>query len=190
METKVLKKTNEAAIPEWLNSGAEVYFYKDEIVLNIEGKKVAFNHCPAEYKEVFESEFAADKEAQRFLKHEFGLTNYEQAFQQWLFCKFGGIDNTSDLNNKGKLTPDKFNNVCTDADCPHRGRFCGVRSKLNTYDVQTVRVLSEGKTIEKAATTLFLSIPGAKSRINAIKEKTGMLNMAQLMMFAAKVGAV
>lgn len=185
MEANV-HKTSEKAIPEWLNSGAEVYFSHGEIYLNIEGNKVHFSQAPGKYQRRLGNQFLNDKPAQRYLKKEFGITSFEKGFEQWLFCKYGGIDNNSDISANGKLTPDAYNNVCTDTNCPHRGRFCGVKSQLNSYDVETINVFAKGKTIEQASKKLFLSIPGTKSRLNTIKDKTGTVNMAQLMVFATK----
>jgi DNA-binding CsgD family transcriptional regulator len=189
METN-LHKTNESAIPGWFNSGAEVYFSKGEIYLNIEGSKVPFNQSPGKYQRILANAFMADKPAQRYLKKEFGITGFEQGFEQWMFCKFGGIDNTSDITANGKLVPDTFNNVCSETDCPHRGRFCGVKSHLSSHEVKTLRIFAQGKTIEQAADKLFISIPGTKSRLNAIKEKTGANNMAQLISITAHMGAI
>lgn len=189
MSAKV-QKNYEGAIPQWLtDGGVEVFSHNGKTYLMIDNARVAFDDAPAEYREFFEEMFLADKQGRHYLKAVLGITSQAEGFDRWMFCKFGGIDKASDLID-GRLVPDVYNNVCTDRNCPLRGKFCGSSSNLTSIDVQTVKVLSEGKTIENVALKLFLSIPGAKSRINALKEKTGAANMAQLMTITARLGAI
>ena len=131
----------------------------------------------------------ADKAAQRYIKKAFGLTGFIKSFEKWMFCKFGGLDNVSDIDDDGDLIPDIFNNVCAE-DCPHRGRFCGKGSHLSARDVETLCEMGNGSTIEQAADKLFISVPGMKSRVNTLKEKTNSANMAELILKTAHMGAI
>jgi len=187
METKVQKNTNET-IPQWLFQGVEAFTHNGQKYLIIDGKNMLFHQAPGMYQQFFADCFIADKKAQRDLKLFWGITSFEEGFEKWFSCKFGGIDHIADTNNMLDLTPDIYNNTCAETNCPHRGRFCGKTSRLNSWDIQTIQVFGSGHTIQEAAKILCLSIAGVKSRINAIRDKTGARNMAQLISITAHKG--
>lgn len=179
MTTKVQKKYD-GAIPQWLiDGGVEVFSHDGKTFLMIDNARVLFDNAPAEYRKFFEDVFQNDKQGRYYIRTVFGITQTDEAFNRWLFCKFGGIDKASDLLGE-ELIPDAYNNVCTSTNCPLRGKLCGTSSHLSSSDINTLKVLEEGKTIKEAALRLYLSVPGLKSRITTLREKTGARNMAQL----------
>ena len=179
MNTNLREKEVPNNIPAGIFHGTEVFYSGGEAFALHEGTVIIYENLPSMIKRVFFNAYAKDKEAQRFFKTELNITGAESQFKQWLFCKFGALDMTPDYLN-GKLTPDSFNSTCKRKKCPGRGRFCGQASSLKDHDVTTLQEIIAGKSVKQIADTLHLSIPGARSRVNKLKDKLKAGNMAAL----------
>ena len=116
-----------------------------------------------------------------------GLKKANEIWDTWYRCVVGGLDRVADLND-GKFTPDAYNNLCQETDCPHRGRLCGRAIGLKSDDVKTIRQLMAGKSMEQAAESLFVSLPAVKSRVAKLHEKLGVTNTAAMVTRAAEIG--
>ena len=186
MNTNLREKVVPNNIPAGLFDGTEVFYCKGEHFALHEGTVTKFENLPGMIKRVFFEAYARDKKAQVFFKTELNMEGAESQFKQWLFCKFGSLDQIPDYLD-GKLYPDSFNTTCTRANCPGRGSFCGEASSLKAYDVSTLKEIITGKPVKQIADALHLSVPGTRSRINKLKEKLRASNMAALGANAAMI---
>lgn len=180
-------KTNVQQLPAGIITGIEAFVYNNLKYLNIEGVKVRFHNAPGSIQQVFAKAFMSDNKFKNWIKT-IGITTFNEGFEKWFFCKFGAYDNSPDLINE-TLCPDKYNSACTNTKCEMRGIMCGKMGfALKNYEVETIKELQKGNTCEEAAKTLYISIPGMKSRIQHLKEKTGARNTAHLIALATSLG--
>lgn len=189
--TKLALKTGNKNIPAWLLEGIEAFCIKTEkgeiekwVV--VDRQAMPFEKSPIKIQNAFGRLFDADKRGQMFLK-KMGLTTFREGFNQWYFCLFGGLDSVPDIIN-GELVPDAYNSSCTDIECEFRGRFCSRGTGLRNYEVATLNQLKQGKTMKEAADVLCISLPGMKSRVEKLKEKLEVPNMAALVSRATELG--
>ena len=170
MGTNVIIYAGTNKLPAGLFKGTEVFVEDYEIYAMYQGQCMAFENLPSMEKRAFLNEYLLDKEGQKFIKEKLGITGFESAFKQWLFCKFGDMDGDPDYFD-GKITPDKYNSVCTRKDCPGRGVFCGQASGLKSRDVETLHEFVTGYPVKQIADHLSLSTAAVKSRVEKLKEK-------------------
>ena len=102
-----------------------------------------------------------------------------RSYYGWYHCRIGALDESPDFID-GRLNADAYNHMCTDYDCPLRGKLCSLSTGLKNYEAETIAVLEEGLTIEQAADKLCVSVAGLKSRIEKLREKLNAKNMAEL----------
>lgn len=189
--TKLALKSGNKNIPAWLLKGIEAFCIKHEDGtiekhLIIDGKSMLFEESPGEVQRRFGQLFIDDKQGQKYLK-QMGITTFREGFDQWFFCVLGGLDSNPDIVN-GELSPDAFNNSCSDMECQFRGKFCGRKSNLRSYEVETLAALKRGLSISESAEALCISEPGMKSRVIILKEKLNAHNMAMLTARATELG--
>lgn len=152
-----------------------------------EGKVIEFNQLPLNIKLKFYEEYRSDKLSQHVIKFEFNITNDNEAFKQFRYCRYGSYDNNPDFI-EGKLQKAEFNNVCRKLNCPGRGIVCKNPKGLKNYEVDTLRLLSIGKTIKEISKILFISVSGLKSRLKTIYFKLNANNKAQAISIASELG--
>lgn len=186
METKVNQKNDSKKLPAGILEGTEAFWYNDEKWVIHEGQVMRFIEAPVKIQNMIALAFLKDEKSRAYLE-KIGYTAFSKAMDRWYKCVIGALDEMPDFIN-GKFTPDVFNHTCTDYDCPHRGKFCSLKPGLKNYEIQTIKALQKGETIEETAGKLFISVSGLKSRIENIKEKLGATNMASLISKAAAFG--
>ncbi|MCI7295450.1 response regulator transcription factor [Butyricimonas virosa] len=187
MRTKVDNFGECSNIPAGIFIGTEV-FASGEVIYAIHGgQRMQFEELPSKEKRRFLDEYLMDKEGQRFIRDSFGIVGFESGFKKWLFCKFGSLDGDPDMVD-GKVTPDVYNSACGRTDCPGRGKFCGVGAGLKGYEVDTLREVMAGRTMNEVADRLCVSVATVKSRMEKLKERHAVTNVVALAVMAAELG--
>lgn len=186
MEAK-LTKTDKSPIPAGMfGEGIEAFWYEGEKWVIANGTISRYNEAPTHAKATIQRAFMNDRQSLAYMA-KMGLRNANEIFDTWYCCVVGGIDHVADFTEK-TFTPDVYNNLCSDAQCPHRGRLCGRASALRNYEVETIRSLMAGKSMEQASESLFVSLPAVKSRVAKLHEKLGVNNTAAMVTRAAEIG--
>lgn len=182
--TKVIN-SEQKTIPAGIFTGIEAFWHEGEkwVIANATVKR--FDDCESAIQRPIYKAYAADNKSLSYLA-KIGLTTDSEIFDRWYRCVVGGLDHVPDFDLK--FTPDSYNNMCGDYLCPHRGRLCGRASGLKNYEVETLAALKQGESLERTAMAICVSLPGMKSRVEKIKEKWDVPNMAALMATATQLG--
>ena len=167
--------------------GIEPFYINGEKWVDAFGRKVRFYEADEAIQSEIRRCYENDERSHNYMKRVLGITNEEEQFETWYKCVVGGLDQEPDIIN-GVFNPDKFNNLCFESICSHRGKFCGTRSGLKDYEVETLTLLKQGHTIEQGAQKIHVSVPGFKSRIDNLKIRLDAANMAALISIASDLG--
>lgn len=173
-------------IPAGIFSGIEAFYHEGQKWVIANGSTNRFHDCDSSVQQPIWKAFLNDKQSLAYLSR-IGVKKASEAFDRWYQCVIGGLDHVPDFHND-KLTPDAYNNLCADMQCPHRGRLCSRATGLKNYEVETLVALKHGKSIEDTASDLCISFPGMRSRVEKIKEKLNVSNMAALMAVTVEIG--
>ena len=187
MKTKLANCEESSKIPAGIFLGTELFSCDGKMYAISYGVRMSFEDLPGSDKRSFIEMYIEDKEGQDFIRKHFGITGFEAGFKKWLFCKFGALDGEPDSIN-GRVTPDTFNSACVKTNCPGRGKFCGFLSGVKGYELETIHALKAGKTASQIADSLSLSVPAVKSRIERLKEKFQVVNVAALIATVTELG--
>lgn len=184
METKLTNKSN-SPIPAGIFYGIEAFWHNDEKWVIAHGTTYRYNEAPTAVKSTIQREFMADKQSLAYMA-KMGLRKANEIFDTWYRCVVGGLDSVPDFDKR--FTPDAYNNMCADMQCPHRGRLCGRATALKNYEVETLAELAHGNSMEATSDHLFLTRTGIRNRVDKTKEKLHVTNMASLMARTAQLG--
>lgn len=184
--TKVINSEQENQIPAGLITGIEAFWYKNEKMVIANGTVSRYENAHPEVQKLVYEAFARDTESLNYLS-KIGINSFPDTFDRWFKCVVGGLDHVPDILSD-KFTPDTYNNLCNDTSCNHRGKLCSRSVGLKNYEIETLVALKQGVSIETAALTLYVSIPTIKSRLEKIKQKLQVPNMAALMVRTTQLG--
>ncbi|HET6558104.1 MAG TPA: hypothetical protein VFG54_12370 [Prolixibacteraceae bacterium] len=184
--TKLQQKQTQNIPAGIFSPGIEAFWHDDDKWVIAHGSVRRFHECDSSIQQPIWKAFMADKESLAYIA-KMGIRKASEVFDTWYRCVIGGLDHVPDFDND-KLTPDVYNNMCGDFACPHRGRLCSRAAGLKNYEVQTLFALKSGDSLERTASFLCVSLPGMKSRVEKIKEKLEVPNMAALMARTAELG--
>lgn len=181
-------KSNKLPIPAGLiGEGIEAFWFEGEKWVNCQGACYRYNDAPTHAKAAIQHEFQNDRRSLTYMAKHMGLKYAGEMFDTWYRCIVGGIDDIPDFG-VGKFTPDTFNNLCTKAECEHRGKFCGRESGIGIRELETIRHLKQGKNFEQAAADSYITIYGLKSRVEKLREMFGAANTTELISITSKFG--
>lgn len=188
METKLVKKNQLALIPFGIVEGVEPFWFNNEkwVLLNNQFP-VKYHETSGENQRLIADACKDDKPSLAYINKKMKVTAKSGEFNIWYKCVVGGLDYVPDLL-KGKFTPDAYNNMCSDYNCLHRGKLCGVASGLRSHHVQAIIALKKGKSVAATASDLCISTAGLKSRIEVIKIKLDAPNLPSMMAKAVEIG--
>lgn len=184
MKTKVANEMK-ATIPAGIISGIEGFWHDGEKWIIANGQVQRFHDAPTGVQQMVWRHFFADTYSQHIIKN-LGITKLTETFDRWYRCVVGGLDHIPDFGSM--LMPDNYNNMCTDTSCTLRGKLCSRGVGLKNYEVETLRELESGESLEHAASDLCISLPAIKSRVEKIKEKLHAPNMAAMVATSARLG--
>lgn len=187
MKTKLVKNNKLAIVPAGIMEGIEPFYYDNEKWVLFDGKASRFHDCSGAVQRLIAEAFLNDIRSKNYLKKEMGITAFSEGFEWWYKCVVGGLDHVPDFKD-GKFTPDRYNNMCSDTECPHRGKFCSIASGLKNFEVRSIKAFKRGKSIEEAARDEFVSTAAMKSRIVVMKHKLNAQNMASMVAKATEMG--
>ena len=173
-------------VPAGIFKGTEAFWYEGQKWVIHQGVTMLFNEAPTKIQNMIAEAFLADTRSRDILRAE-GITKFSEAFDRWYRCVIGALDEAPDFRD-GNLNADAYNHMCTDYQCPLRGKLCSLATGLKNYEVETIIALKLGHSIEETARMLCISLPGLKSRIEKLKEKLNATNMASLIAIASKIG--
>lgn len=182
--TKVIN-SEQKTIPAGILHGIEAFYYEGEKWVIANGSVKSFHECDSTIQQPIWRAFLSDKKSLAYIA-KMGITKASEVFDTWYRCVVGGLDHIPDFG--ARFTPDAYNNMCADTHCSHRGQLCSCAVGLKNYEVETLAALKHGESLQQTAPRLCVSLPGMKSRIERIKEKLQVPNMAALMVKTTELG--
>ena len=165
----------------------EPFYMNGEKWVAHKGLAIRFHEASPRVQRKVVSLFWDDERSQRYFD-KIGVKGFQARFEMWYMCVVGGLDDEPDVDTKGKLKPDAYNNMCRDYACPHRGKLCGIRSNIKIEDIEVICAMQQGLSTQQTAMELCLTQSAVKSRIEKSKVKFDAHTSAELAAKAAMKG--
>lgn len=152
--------TNNNLLPGILNDDLEFFTVENGVKAITNGNVLNFSELSNEHITLIKAEIEKQPEVKKHLK-KMHPNSESKRLEQYVSCRFGGLDYTADLSDKGFQSGEWW-------DCPFRGNCAseGVLCKsvafngneLNNQDIQLLRLLSTNKINEVIAEELNLPL--------------------------------
>jgi DNA-binding CsgD family transcriptional regulator len=113
---------------------------------------------------------------------------------QFLFCNYGGFDNSPDMIN-GELQEPEYWACPNRATCKYNGKGCDplttpIGQKLSKREIEILALGANGLTHQAIADKLFLAKSTVAKHCKNISKKMGMARQADLTRFAIKMNLI
>ena len=164
----------------------EVFHQDGELKAIYNSNIIPFIELPDHIKARFETELIRDKTAMNSLRRDFGLTDGAEMLEQYMKCRYGGFDNTPDM--QGNHTTPEYWDCGRRNICPAEGKVCklpiGVNGNITPREMQVISLLAKGNSDKQIAVRLNISTTTVITYQNRIREKLGVTNRVGIIMYA------
>lgn len=180
----------DAQVPAGLTDNNVELFVKDDKVFAIfSGRVILFHELPSEIREYFMNDLIENIQAIKLI-NEMGVMKSELVLEQFLKCRFGGLDNNPDLDvASGELT-DEYWDCGKRGGCSAEGKLCQQIKVENGFlsrrEIDVLKLITEGLTDKQIADRLYISKNTVASHKYNIQEKTGFTNKLDMAVFAVQ----
>lgn len=157
-----------------MNCNSVEFFVVDSYAKAIhKGKVIDFTELPLGIIEMLKEEIKKDKEVNLIL-HDLHPTSQWKRLEQFVTCRFGGIDFQGDITPEGNLQDGEYWPCPLRGNCSHEGKLCKLPivngQRLTTQEVQLMQLSTTDKTNEVIAEEMEMA-PGSFHKAKALLHK-------------------
>jgi len=173
--------------------GTESFNIENEPYTSFRGTVTDFENTPECRIELYTSHMKSDPRGEKAMEKMTGSKNDRVKVRQWMMCRFGGLDNTPDIDGDDRIQEAEYVPCSKRGTCPFEGAGCctvevykGVF--LSKAELAVARLLLDQDKI--IADRLHISPETVKTHMINIRRKTGSLSRAQLVHWATNKGII
>lgn len=178
--------------PGMLCSGIEFFAVESEMKFIADGAINSLRNLPSAIATIVDEAIETDLEVEAALKEWHPASKFERR-QQFLACRFGGLDFTADIEHNKLKDGDYF-------DCPLREtcKFNGVLCKAPKYngkaltaiEIKLMKLTSTTQTNETIAINLSLALGSFHKLKQALYEKLGVQTKQEVALIAKSLNII
>lgn len=169
------------------DSGVEFYVHHNEVRCLHNGRTYRFDEFPEEVLQLVENYLMTKPEALKAL-HEWDIQNADDMLRQFIFCHFGGFDNTPDITSCGNIIEADYFDCGRRGKCKHEGKLCSSIKVENGYltkqEINILKLIAQGKLNKEIADELNISEETVSTHNQNIQQKTGKSRKPELALLA------
>lgn len=173
--------------------GTETFTIDNEPYTSFGGRVHSFEDTPECRIEIYKAHMKADPKGERVMEVMTNSKDDEVKVKQWMMCRFGGMDNTPDIDKNNKIQEAEYVPCPKRGSCKFEGFGCTTvetskgaflsRSELAV----TRRIVKQDKLIAKH---LYVSTETIKTHIQNIRRKTNCRTKLELVYWATVKGII
>lgn len=170
--------------------GAEFFKHEDGKLICIHNKGIHFwPNFPQNILDIVEADLMRYPTALACLAQWQNLLP-EDYLRQYIFCRFGGVDDQPDITADGKVLHAEYVPCRLRGECKFEGKLClSLKAEYGIISPAEMAVLRiSNLPIKNIADELCITEETVKSHLKSIKEKTGMPDKLHVAVYAIKKG--
>ena len=174
--------------------GTETFAINNEPYTAFNGRINPFETTHRSRIEIYKNHMKANPVGEKAMEELTGSSDDEVKVKQWMLCRFGGMDDTPDIDDNNAIQEAEY------VPCPKRGGMCEHEGKgCCTVEVNTGVFLSRAELAvtrlvanpyKIIADELFISIDTVKTHIQNIRKKTNTHSIVELVYWASIKGII
>jgi len=182
---------NSRLIAGLVDKAVEFFVHKYEVYCLHDGRRYSFDEIPAWIIEIVEKDMLDHPDALKALAQWENL-GPEQYVRQYIICRFGGIDDEPDIDEKGIVHEAEYFDCGLRGICKYEGKLCTSFKVSNGYltkiELSVLKLISMPDKL--IAEKLGISIETVITHQQNIRTKTGSKSKVELAIFAQKKGII
>lgn len=170
-----------------IDTGVE--FFEVEKLVNClhNGKRYVWNEIPQWIKDIVIEDMYLSPDAIKALAR-WDLFTEDEMLHQYILCRFGGFDNTPDIDPNGIVGHTEYWDCGRRGKCKNEGKLCSSIQVVNGYltkqEINILKAIRKGLTNSQIAEELFISEDTVGTHCQNIQSKTGLKGKPELAVFA------
>lgn len=183
-------KNNKQHLPPGLeDNSVEFYFHNNEIKCLHNGNRYSWGEFPQWILGLIEQDMLSNPEAIKALIS-WDLNQQEEMMRQYIICRFGGFDNTADINTSGQIDYVEYFDCGRRGNCAQEGKLCSSikvgDEHLTKQEIAVLKKVSNGKPNKVIAAELFISEETVSSHNQNIQRKLGVGSKIEMATWAVQ----
>lgn len=180
--------TNSNILPGMMSKELEIFVVENAVKAIHNGKVIDFTEFPLGIIEMLKEKIKSEKEVELAL-HDWHPHSQWKRLEQFVSCRFGGLDYTGDINQKGEMQDGEYWSCPNRGKCQYEGVVCKMPlvngHRLTSEDIKLMQLSSTEKTNEVIAEEMNMPLGTfhkAKARVHSIlkvQTKQGVTRIGQ-----------
>lgn len=177
-----------------IGKGTETFAIGNEPYTIYNGHPYLFDQTPRSRIELYKNHMKANPQGEKVME---SITRSKDDYvkvKQWMLCRFGGIDDTPDINEFDQIQEAEY------VPCPKRGGLCPFEGKgcctvevskglfLSKAELAVIRLINLPDKL--IASELFISTETVKNHITNSRKKIGLKSSKELVHWATIKGII
>ncbi|WP_316780443.1 helix-turn-helix domain-containing protein [Pedobacter antarcticus] len=175
--------------PGLMDGSIEFFIYEHEVKCLYNGRVLSFNEFPEEILQIIDSDMAANPKAMKAL-FDWDITDPDEQMRQYIACRFGGFDNSPDINAEGIIQPAEYVDCGRRGNCAYEGKLCSSiilkNGILTKREIDVLREIGRGFLDKEICDKLNISQDTLRSHKDSICCKADVQRKAGLSQLAYK----
>lgn len=180
------------SLPAGLTSKSiEFFLHEHEVKCLYNGQAYTFNNFPAEVLDLVDKDMAENPKAIKALI-DWDITDPNEQVRQYIACRFGGFDNTADINEDGTTQPSEYVECGRRGLCKYEGKLCTsikvANGVLTKREIEVLKCIAIGMLDKEICDQLCISQDTLRSHKDSISQKANVTRKAGLVALAYQLG--
>lgn len=176
-----------------IGKGTESFTLNQEPYTIFGGQTYCFPTTPSCRVSLYADHMRANPKGERAMEKMTGSKDLMVKTKQWMMCRFGGMDNTPDIDENNNIQAAEYVPCSKRGTCPFEGEGCSTIEVaegvfLSKAELAVVRLCNHPEKI--IADILFISTETVKNHIANSKKKAGIPSSKELVHWATINGII
>lgn len=176
-----------------MKGGTETFTFQNEPYTNYQGRTYSYDTTPKSRIRIYTSHMKANPKGERAMEAIVKSDNDKAKVRQWMMCRFGGMDDTPDIDANGVIQEAEYVPCPKRGVCPFEGTGC-VTVEVNQgvfLSKAELAVVRLSRLPDKLiADSLHISTETVKNHITNSRKKIGLESKLELVHWATIKGII
>lgn len=176
-----------------IGKGTETFAIGNEPYTIYNGHPYLFDQTPRSRIDLYKNHMKSNPQGEKAMEEITGSKDDKVKVKQWMLCRFGGIDDTPDINEFDQIQEAEYVPCSKRGLCPYEGKGCC------TIEVHKGEYLSKAELAvvklsflpdKLIADSLYISTQTVKNHITNSRKKVGLKSKLELVHWATIKGII
>jgi len=176
-----------------MDASIEFFIHENEIWCLYKGGKYIFDQFPEEIVQIISDDMSSNPKAMKAL-YDWDLTNADERMKRYIACRFGGFDNSPDIDGNGAIQPAEYVDCGRRGSCEFEGKLCSSivlkNGILTPREIEVLRHIGNDLLDKEICAVLQIANDTLRTHKDKISLKNGSTRKSALAKLAYKYNLI